>query len=816
MWLRIVRYLVGVTALGMLYIVTGRLGLALEPESGFATLVWPPTGIALAAILLFGYRYWPGIAAGAFLLNLYVAMNRPQPLGSPWLTAGGMGIGNTLEALLGAYLLRRGTGFQPELGRIRDVLALIFRGAALSTPVSASIGVFSLWLGGGVSRSDLGVTWLTWFVGDVLGAVVFAPLVLTWVARPLPRLSARRVVEAALIVVSLLVVGTSVFATTLQDTRLEYLIFPVLIWAALRFGPRGAASVTFATLLLAVWGVTHQAGPFARETLSGSLALLQLFVGAAAVTGLILAAVVAERSRAEQSARESETRANTLAQAVPGILFTCRPDGWTDYTNQQFYDYTGMSPESANGFGWTAALHPDDRERTRAQWLACVLAGRPFETEYRFRAKSGAYRWFLARGVPLCDDHGRIAKWFGTCIDIDGQKRAEGALREADYRKDEFLAMLAHELRNPLTPIVNALRVTELGGNMPEDVQWANGLIERQVGHLVRLVDDLLDVSRITRGMITLRKERVGLSAIVEQAVESVRPLIMARRHELTVVLPPEPLWVEADPTRLVQIVANLLNNAAKYTESGGRIGISVERKDGAIVLRVTDSGSGIDPDLLPRVFDLFVQADPTLARTHGGLGIGLTLVRRLVELHGGQVAAQSDGRQKGSEFVVRLPAIPAANAEAPPAASGEKLATERPLQLLVVDDNVDAAESLAMFLRMQGHEVYVAYDGGAAFEAAQLQAPDVVLLDIGLPVLTGYEVAEQLKQREGTPKSIVVALTGYGREVDRERARVAGFDYYLVKPVDPAKLLRLLAKIAAGPKNLPSGRLTPARATEN
>jgi PAS domain S-box-containing protein len=795
MWLRSLRYWAGVAGLAAVYVATGYVGLKLDPESSFATLVWPPSGIALAALLLLGYRFWPGIAAGAFLVNLLQ--------GAPWLTACGIATGNTLEALLGAYLVQRGADFQPALERLRDVLGLIFRAAVLSTLVSATFGVFSLWLGG---KEDLrpGPTWLTWWVGDFLGVLVFAPVVLTWAAWPLPRVSGRRWAEAALLSVLLMAVALYVFAMSplgaLESTRLKYAIFPLVIWAALRFGPRGASTATVVIVLLAVWGVTRNLGPFRSESLSASLLWLQFFVGAAALTGLTLAAVVAERAQARALARESETRFSTLAQAVPGILFTNTPDGLTDFTNQQFYDYTGMPPEGANGYGWIDAVHPDDVERTRRQWQACVGAGQSYELELRFRGKDGNYRWFLARAVPLRDDHGCIMKWFGTCIDIDKQKGAEQALREADHRKDEFLAMLAHELRNPLTPIVNALGVIGLrGGDRHQAAVWANDLLERQVGHLVRLVDDLLDVSRITRGVITLRKETVDLAPIVNQSVELVRPLIQARRHELTVVLPAETVRVEADPTRLVQIVANLLSNAAKYTEPGGRIGLSVERQGNEMVLRVTDNGIGIAPNLLPHVFDLFVQAEPSLARSEGGLGIGLTLVRRLAEMHGGRVTAQSGGPHQGSEFVVCLPALPEACLDVPATGSTEESASAEPLRVLVVDDNADAADSMVMLLRMQGHEVDAAYDGATALETARARRPQVVLLDIGLPILSGYEVARRLRGQGGADSLLLVALTGYGHEESRRQARAAGFDHFLVKPVDPAELTQLLATMANG-----------------
>jgi two-component system CheB/CheR fusion protein len=372
------------------------------------------------------------------------------------------------------------------------------------------------------------------------------------------------------------------------------------------------------------------------------------------------------------------------------------------------------------------------------------------------------------------------------------QQRAE-ELAEADRRKDEFLAMLAHELRNPLAPIRHAAHVFRALGPAGPDLQQAGEMIERQVLHLSRLVDDLLDVSRITRGKIALHKEPVELAAVVARAVEACRPVVEARRHELTVTLPREPVAAHADATRMAQVVANLLNNAAKYTPEGGQVWLTVEAGPGEAVLRVRDNGVGMPADLLPRVFDLFTQGDRTLARSEGGLGIGLTLVKSLVEMHGGRVEAHSEGPGKGSELVVRLP-----TAEAGPGkGTGDGGRPGQPRSsrcVLVVDDNVDAAESLAILLRTQGHEVRTARDGPTALQEAGVFLPEVILLDIGLPRMDGYEVARRLREQEGLKKARLVALTGHGQEEDRRKAFEVGFDAHLVKPADLAELQEVLA----------------------
>ena len=373
--------------------------------------------------------------------------------------------------------------------------------------------------------------------------------------------------------------------------------------------------------------------------------------------------------------------------------------------------------------------------------------------------------------------------------------RLLSALKESDRRKDEFLAMLAHELRNPLAPIRNAVQIYRAKGLSVPELQWATDVIDRQVHQMTRLVDDLLDVSRITTGKIELRKERVELAAVVNSAVEASRPLIEKWGHELTVTIPPQPIQLEADPTRLAQVLSNLLNNAAKYTDQGGRIWLTAERQSGHVLIRVKDTGIGIPAEMLPRIFDMFTQVDRTLERSEGGLGIGLTLVQRLVEMHGGTVEAHSDGPGKGSEFVVRLPVAEVKDQGRQGAAcDGEKGAAPARRRILVVDDNRDAADSLGMLLRMMGNEVHTAHDGLEAVGAAAAFHPDVVLLDIGLPKLNGYEAARRIREQDGGTDMVLVAVTGWGQEEDRRRSKEAGFDHHMTKPVEFAALQKLLA----------------------
>jgi signal transduction histidine kinase/response regulator RpfG family c-di-GMP phosphodiesterase len=371
------------------------------------------------------------------------------------------------------------------------------------------------------------------------------------------------------------------------------------------------------------------------------------------------------------------------------------------------------------------------------------------------------------------------------------RKYDEAALREASRRKDEFLAVLGHELRNPLAPIRNALHILRRREVPAETREKAQAMAERQTRHMARLVDDLLDLSRITRGKIKLQKEAVDLAALAGRVVEAMGPLVREHRHDLQAEYPPGPLVLEADPVRLEQILTNLLSNAVKYTDPGGRISLWVGEEDGEAVLRVRDTGIGIAPDVLPRIFDLFMQAERYLDRSLGGLGIGLTLVRSLVQLHGGSITASSAGLGQGSEFVVRLPLTPVtARAEAPP---GPPPPGPR-VRILVVDDNADAAISLAVLLRMHGHDVQVVHDGRAALQTAEIFDPEVVLLDIGLPEMDGYEVARRLRQLDKTKDALIVAVSGY-TPVQKPASGKNHINHHLIKPLDLDVLLRLLAE---------------------
>ncbi|KQM68459.1 ATP-binding protein [Xylophilus sp. Leaf220] len=442
--------------------------------------------------------------------------------------------------------------------------------------------------------------------------------------------------------------------------------------------------------------------------------------------------------------------------------------------------------------------HPDDQDQVRASFRAACATGSDWHTEYRLMQPGGSHRWLIARARIERDASGRGSRMLGVLVDITDRKQAEQALQEADRRKDDFLATLAHELRNPLAPIRSAARISSDPAATIQQLRWSHEVIERQVRTMALLLDDLLDVSRITRGILEVRRELIGLHTIVDSAVETARPLLEARRHALALDLGDVPVRVLADPLRMAQALSNLLTNAAKYTDPGGNI-LLMARLDGSqLELRVRDNGIGLTPAALQRVFAMFSQVESALDRSEGGLGIGLALVKGLVELHGGSVSAASAGPGLGSEFVLRIPnavrlepelaPLPPAPPEVPQAA-GRRVA--------LADDNEDGAETLAALLELDGHEVRIANDGLAALELVRSYRPEIAFLDIGMPGLNGYEVARQLRESpiEGAPL-VLVALTGWGGADDRKRAMEAGFDHHLTKPVDPDAITEILARL--------------------
>ncbi|MDB5971970.1 MAG: response regulator [Hydrocarboniphaga sp.] len=490
----------------------------------------------------------------------------------------------------------------------------------------------------------------------------------------------------------------------------------------------------------------------------------------------------------------AEERMRFLADTIPSIVWTCAPDGAVTYANRNWHDYYGIAaPGVTPAYLTRMALHADEAEVVFRYVSDSLAAGRAFEFEARHLGSDGSYSWFITRAVPWRDARGEVASWFGITTNINEQKQMMERLRDSDRRKDEFLAILGHELRNPLAPIRNAVEVMRLIGLPSGPLQTMRDMIDRQVNQLTRLVDDLLDVSRITRGKIELLHEELTLAEVLERAIEVCRPQLEARELTLQLTLPQAPLPIQGDVTRLAQVFGNLLNNAAKYSPVQRPVEIEAAAVDGDALVIVRDRGVGIPPEMLERIFQPFTQVEATRGYAQGGLGIGLALVRQLLELHGGRVEAHSEGLGLGSEFRVRLPlslpqpgTAPVVEPEAQTAACGLR-------RVLIADDNADAAASLALMLRLQGHEVQIAGDGVEALELAGRQHPDVVLLDLGMPRMDGYETASRLRAAPWGRELLLVALTGWSQGETSQRP-LADFDAHRVKPIAPEDLAALLA----------------------
>jgi PAS domain S-box-containing protein len=550
-------------------------------------------------------------------------------------------------------------------------------------------------------------------------------------------------------------------------------------------------------------GLAHHSTLIARNgterPIDDSAAPIQDGAGKVSGAVLIFRDITAQRTqRRELEEREQQFR--TLAESIPQLTWMAHADGHVFWYNRRWYDFTGTTFEQMEGWGWQSVLDPDVLPSVLSRWRGSIASGEPFEMVFPIKGSDGQFRHFLTRVLPIKDDKDRVVRWFGTNTDISDAKRVEEEIRqlaaelsESNRRKDEFLAMLAHELRNPLAPIRTGLHLLSLAPPDSAAFEKARTIMVRQVTQMVRLVDDLLDVSRINRGRIALRKEHVELATVVHSALETSGPLIEQMGHELTVALPNQPVGVDADVTRLAQVFLNLLNNAAKYTERGGHIWLTAELQGAEVVVSIRDTGIGIAATHLPSIFDMFTQVDRSREMSQGGLGIGLSLVKRLVEMHGGSVEARSEGPGQGAEFVVRLPALVAL---APPTTAPiqEPAATHKVRRILIVDDNRDAANSLSEMLRLLGNETCTAYDGTQGLDMAAQFRPHVILLDLGLPTLNGHDLCRRIRAEPWGKSLILIAVTGWGQDDDRRRSREAGFDHHLTKPVELKDLLPLLA----------------------
>jgi PAS domain S-box-containing protein len=596
------------------------------------------------------------------------------------------------------------------------------------------------------------------------------------------------------VVATLLVLGLRVALNDVLAEQARLMPFTLAVAAAAWFGGLGPGLL--ATALATVLGVLFIVPPALSlwiETLADAVNA-GIFVAIGVTISFLCEALHAAQRH------ETERQFRTLADSIPQLVWMARADGYRFWFNRRWYEYTGSTLAESEGSGWQRFHDTEQLPRMLDCWRSAVILGEPWEDTYPLRREDGELRWHLARAVPVRNEHGELVCWFGTSTDIQQRIEIEQELKETDERKNQFLATLGHELRNPLAPISNALQLWPYVAHDEGEMRQLRAVVERQLRHLIRLIDDLLDMSRITRGKINLRRQRVDLRDLVTAAAESVKPLIDARGHTLSISLPDEPVCVDGDADRLTQVFANILNNAAKYTGDGGEISVCAEVQDRAVV-RVRDNGPGIPRDMLHKIFEPFLQVDSTLDRSHGGLGIGLTLARQLIELHGGTIEARSEGPGAGSEFIVSLSAAPAAVSVH--ASDGARVRTAQAWALsrqriLVVDDAPDVAETLATLLRAMGQEATALDDGVAAIGWILANRPDVVFLDIAMPCLDGYEIAREVRSHAELQDVVLVALTGYGQEGDRRKALEAGFNFHIAKPAHIDALRDVLRRSSA------------------
>lgn len=518
---------------------------------------------------------------------------------------------------------------------------------------------------------------------------------------------------------------------------------------------------------------------------------------------LAIAVLLQTARRAEHSLLQREREFKIVADNISQHAWTLDADGRFLWFNRRWQEYTGLHEPDLDAQWLSAIDHPVHRERVEHGLRHAVASGEAFEQVLPLRARDGSWRWFLVRAQPIQGPGGHISRWFGSNTDIDERLQLEQALKDANRRKDEFIATLAHELRNPLAPIQAGLELMRISPSFPPPLVRTRDIMHRQLAHLVRLIDDLLDVSRISTGRLELQRRVLPVRAIVESALEASRVLVESSGHALEVTLPAEPLAVDGDPVRLAQVLGILLNNSAKYTPIGGRVVVVVARDEDAVRIDVADTGIGIDPAMLPDVFDLFSHTPEVRHQRHmghGGIGIGLAIARRLVDMHGGTLSVQSAGVGHGSTFTIRLPlarTLDAGPASVPPASARDGAAQATSLRILILDDNVDAAQTLGALLGSAGHAVTLAHTGQQAIDLARHGNFELAFLDIGLPDMTGYDVARALRAQPGEKNLRLVALSGWGAAADRIKSREAGVDHHLTKPVTLQALATTLPDLA-------------------
>jgi signal transduction histidine kinase/integral membrane sensor domain MASE1/ActR/RegA family two-component response regulator len=835
-----------------LYFVAAKIGLLLAFVNVSVSPVWPPAGVAIAVLLWFGYRSAPGVIIGALLANYLLT-------DVPLVPSTAIAIGNTLEALTAVYLLRRFTESRNPFNRAFDVLKFVVFAALISTAVAATIGNLSLCISGHERWEDFRHLWLTWWSGDGVGALLVAPLLLSWLERPVERWGAVRWTEFAMLQVLMSLLSVTIYTDLLHRSYgirpWGHLTIPLLVWAAFRFGPRGVSTALVPFAAISIWGTVHGYGGFAIYPRNEGLLLLQAYVADLAITSLALAAIVTERKMAGRHLGGSLAVTRIIAEspalddAVPRIIQRiCNTFEWevgsmwrvdeaadvlscfTVWPSRPDSRFEKMSKATvvsrAVGLpgrvwstlqpAWIPDVAADDNfsragaasaEDLHAAFAFPIMSGEKFLGVMEFysheiREPDGA---LLATFSGIGSQIGQFLERKGAEEDreqlLSREQSARTEAEEANRLKDEFLATLSHELRTPLTAMLGWLSMLRSGRLDAETSKHALETVERNAEAQAQLIEDLVDVSRIAGGKLQLEIEPVDMITVISAAIDIVRPAANARGVSIEVSADAGVGPVAADAARLQQIIWNLLSNAVKFTPRDGHVRVSLRRFESSAELEVRDTGIGIDADFLPRVFERFRQAESALTRSHRGLGLGLAIVRHLIELHGGTVSAASDGEGNGATFTLRIPLAvhyPASVANVESAGDGDSKLTG--LRILLVEDEPDARDLLALTLRISGAEVQAVDSVRQALIDLQSFKPDVLLSDIGLPIESGYDLIEKVRALPSSISKVpALALTAFATEKDRQRALASGFQMHLSKPVESRALIQAIDQLVSG-----------------
>jgi PAS domain S-box-containing protein len=781
------------------YVVAGKLGLSLAFAHASASPVWPPTGIALATLLLTRYRVWPAILLGAFVVNATTE--------GSLVTSAGIAVGNTLEGVLGAWLVTRFAGGRDVFHRAGDVFRFAFLAAFAATALAATVGVTTLALGGYAPWARYGSMWVTWWLGDAAGALVVAPALLLWVERPRLDYAGPRGVEAAALSAATVVVGLVLFAGGLAGVGmtpypLSFLALPTLLWATFRFGPREASALLLVISAIATWGTVRGVSIFAVAGTNESLLLLQAFLMTAAGIALPTAAMVEEHRRDQQRLATSEATYRSIFEENPHPMWVVeRGSGRFLAVNEAAVAHYGWTRDEFLRMVTDDIRPPEDLPRLAAA-RGRLREGQAYLGRHRHRTKAGALI-DVEVTAHLVSFEGRAAALI-LAYDVTEQARAQmreyqarAEAEEANRSKDEFLATLSHELRTPLNAMLGWVSMLRAGQLDAAAAPRALETIERNTRLQARLIEDLLDLSRITAGKLALDLKPVALDAVIAAAVETVRPAATARSIDLRLAIEPAPP-VLGDAARLQQVVGNLVSNAVKFSAERGRVTIRLTRGGDRVAVSVTDSGEGIEPEFLPHVFDRFRQAEASTTRRHGGLGLGLTIARHLVERHGGTIRAESAGAGRGATFVVELPVAPAAVRTAGEERREGVSAALDGLSILIIDDDADTRALTAMMVEKAGATPVAVSSAAEGYAALAHGRFDAVIADIGMPDEDGYDLIRVLRKDETTRELPVVAFTAYASRDDARRAVDAGYDAHVPKPVEPPVLVSTVAAVVS------------------